>query len=446
MFFLRVLSQLKTGKSTLAVLLFIILFFAIAAHYSLVIPTYGRALVSPGGPFINDPSLSVKRIFTGLRYPTSMAFLRENDILVLEKNDGVVRRIVNGQMFKNPLLQASVDRTDERGLLGVAISNNLSRNITYVFLYFTEFKRTFHSTGITLGNRLYRYELVGDKLIDPKLLLDLPANPGQSHDGGKIKIGPDGNLYVTVGDMQGSFNATNFETKAQNYENGPNPDGRAGILRITQDGKPIGDGLIGETYPTNLYYAYGIKNSFGIAFDPESEKLWDTENGPTFGDEINLVEPGFNSGWAKVQGIWNVDDKTQRIDGISSLNPPDLVTFNGEGKYSEPEFTWLDSVAPTAITFLNSSKLGKVYQHDMFVADIKFGSIYHFKLNHDRTQLQLDGVLSDKVSNSTEENKDLIFGQGFGGITDLNIGPDGYLYVLTFDSVNGTIYKVFPKN
>ena len=55
------------------------------------------------------------------------------------------------------------------------------------------------------------------------------------------------------------------------------------------------------------YYAYGIRNSFGLDFDPITGKLWDTENGPTFGDEINLVEPGFNSGWNKIQGIWKTD-------------------------------------------------------------------------------------------------------------------------------------------
>ena len=81
-------------------------------------------------------------------------------------------------------------------------------------------------------------------------------------------------------------------------------DGRSGILRINQDGKPVGEGILGSTFPLNLYYAYGIRNSFGFDWDPLTGKLWDTENGPHYGDEINLVEPGFNSGWVKVQGVW----------------------------------------------------------------------------------------------------------------------------------------------
>ena len=101
-----------------------------------------------------------------------MEFMGQNDILVLEKNDGTVQRIVNGQMLKKPLLQVIVDGKDKRGLLGITTSRNESRNVTYVFLYYTEFKPTYHSTGITLGNRLYRYELMDDTLVNPKLILD----------------------------------------------------------------------------------------------------------------------------------------------------------------------------------------------------------------------------------------------------------------------------------
>ena len=74
-------------------------------------------------------------------------------------------------------------------------------------------------------------------------------------------------------------------------------DGRAGILVVSQDGKPVGKGILGNSFPLNLYYAYGIRNSFGIDWDPITGYLWDSENGPHFGDELNLVEPGFNSGW-----------------------------------------------------------------------------------------------------------------------------------------------------
>jgi glucose/arabinose dehydrogenase len=234
-------------------------------------------------------------------------------------------------------------------------------------------------------------------------------------------------------------------TKAQNYVNGIEPDGRSGILRITQDGETVGgQGILGDKHPLNKYYAYGIKNSFGIDFDPVTGNLWDTENGPSFGDEINLVSPGFNSGWANIQGFWTLDDDWNKGEEVvTPLNPKDytLIDFGGKGKYSSPEFTW--DVAPTALKFLNSDKLGKQYENDMFVGDIKNGNLYHFDLNQQRTGLLLDGPLADKVASKDEINQ-AIFAQGFGGITDIEIGPDGYLYILTFGEEDGTIYKIVP--
>ena len=103
--------------------------------------------------------------------------------------------------------------------------------------------------------------LVDNKLINPKLLLDLPAEPKPFHQGGVIMIGPDKNLYVIIGDVD-------HFTQAQNYNDGQIPDGTGGVLRITIDGTPVGNGIIGDTYPLNLYYAYGIRNSFGMDFDP----------------------------------------------------------------------------------------------------------------------------------------------------------------------------------
>jgi len=132
-----------------------------------------------------------------------------------------------------------------------------------------------------------------------------------------------------------------------------------------------------------MYFAYGIRNSFGIAFDPLTGNLWDTENGPSFGDEINLVEPGFNSGWAEVLGIWNieelVDEEGEREiikgDPIPENINEILFDFNGSGKYSSPELTWDQTMAPTSVTFLNSSSLGKQYENDMFVGTAKHALI-----------------------------------------------------------------------
>src|ERR671914_496114 len=442
-------------------------------------------LPSRTGPTITDPNLITEVVYRGLAYPTDIAFLGSNDILVIEKDTGIVRRIVNNTMMKEPLLDVNVATFGHRGMLGIAVSsisstqalspthtppdqaltnNTNNKSIEnssdainaskYVFLYYTAIQGK-DGEDITqgkqpLGNFVYRYRFVDNMLIEPKLLLKLPSTPGVIGNGGKILVNPfDNNLYITIGGV----GVEGHETKAQNVMNGGDPDGTSGILVMTQDGKPFSQtGIIGVKDPTNKYYAYGIWNSFGIDFDPITGKLWDTENGVIFGDEINLVEPGFNSGWNKIDGIWLRGYAINETEShhIAPNNTDNLlVDFDGKGKYSLPEFTWFDDVGPTAIKFLSSDKLGKQYENDMFVGDIINGNLYHFELNKQRTELLLspNSPLADKVVSSYDNKKldEIIFGKGFGGITDMQIGPkDGYLYVLTFDKTQGTIYRISP--
>jgi len=321
-------------------------------------------------------------------------------------------------------------------MLGIAIAKHTAINgNTFVFLYYTEN----NGSGSPLGNRVYRYELVDNKLINPKLILNLPATPGPFHDGGKVLIGPDKNVYAVIGDL------LYHRTQAQNVATGGLPDLTSGIIRVTQEGKPVPNSPIGNTYPLNLYYAYGIRNSFGMDFDPVTGKLWDTENGPNYGDEINLVEPGFNSGWAQVQGIWTPNGAIENENAEPlSLHPSNLVDFGGKGKYKVPEFIWFQTVAPTALKFLNSTNLGKQYQNDLFVGDYNNGNLYHFKLSQNRTALVLSGTLANKIAYTLQDSRPAILGSGFdGGITDLQVGPDGYLYVLTYA---GSIYKIITSS
>jgi aldose sugar dehydrogenase len=165
-------------------------------------------------------------------------------------------------------------------------------------------------------NKVYSYRWDGTSLTNPQLLLDLPSEPGTNHQGGKIKIGPDNQLYVMVGEMQ-------REGQLQNIKGGPDPDDTGVIIRINpNDGSPSqGNPLSSDpSNPLSKYFAYGIRNSFGIDFDPMTGKLWDTENGEDVYDEINLVEAGFNSGWKAVMG-------PIATSGISAES--DLVNFEG---------------------------------------------------------------------------------------------------------------------
>jgi aldose sugar dehydrogenase len=403
--------------------------------------------VSEGSIVMNDPKLKAELIVSGLEFPTSIAFLDKNDFLIIEKETGLVKRVTDGKTLE-PLLQLTVSGKDERGLLGIDIDKKQypGFEVIYVYLSYVECE-----SKESCESKVVRYELDNEnnKLIYPKEIFSIKSFPDDSHVGGVVKVGPDHNVYVTVGD----FTCTDcppFETLAENFENSIPPDGRAGILRMSPDGEPVDNGILGKEPPLNLYFAYGVRNSFGIDFDPLTGYLWDTENGPDYGDEINLVEPGFNSGALKIFGKSESNSNSNyEFDNVvqsSTEGPEGLVTFNGTGRYSEPELSWQDTVAPTSVTFLDSNTLGNNYRNDMFVSTAGGGKIYNFDLSQDRKQLVLKNELSDKVIDSNVEEDSITFAEGFTMITDLEVNPyDGSLYVVSpvdGDSASGSVYKI----
>jgi glucose/arabinose dehydrogenase len=424
-------------------------------------PIFRKTIQPAEGPKIIDPDLRAQLVFEGVGFFSNMAFLGPDDILVIDKNAGTVQRIVNETLTPQPMFDAKVATKSERGMDGIAISpksvgneedNNKqkpdkngdakynSSKDNYVFLYLTEAKTQDGDDkegNDPIGNRLYRYELTDNSLTNPKLLLDLPA--GFHHNGGKILTGHEKDLYIAIGELDDKSTKEHKSNMALNYKESSEPDGRGGILRINQDGDGIDGEIIGKNPPLNKYFAYGIRNSFGMDFDPQTGKLWDTENGPSFGDEINLVKPGFNSGWRNVQGMWTVEK--EEIEGKwLSEKPSNLVNFGNKGEYSSPELSWNKTVGPTALKFLTTDKLGKEYKNDLLVSDVN-GRVYHFDMNKNRTGLILNGALKNKVVETNDESNKVVFFEGFGRlITDLDIGPDGYLYVL--DHAGGKIYRI----
>ena len=371
-------------------------------------------------PVINDPSLVAEIVVEELSSPTSMAFMDSNNILVLEKT-GSVRLISNGILQEQPVLNIPVDTESERGLLGIATLEDYNT----VFLYFTE-------SDETLRNRVYRYNWNGETLVNPTLILDLPAIPGPNHDGGKLVIGPDQYLYAIIGDL-------NHDGKLQNFLDGPEPDDTGVIFKVNpNDGSAAPNNPFVNSGDSVLsrYYAYGIRNSFGLAIDPLTNMLWDTENGPGEYDEVNLVRPGFNSGWQTVMGP--ISRSGESVD--------DLVSFQGS-QYIDPVFSWQITPAVTDIEFLHSPKLGDKYSNNIFVSDYNNGNIYYFEVNEDRTGIKFDASqtgLIDLVADNEEELSTITFGSGFGSITDIATGSDGFFYILSFD--DGIIYRIAPSS
>ena len=409
----------------------------------LIFYSYSNIHAQEERPIIKDPNLEAELLVEDLTWPTSMAFIDNSNILVLEKEQGTVRLVSNGSLQEEPVLEVDVNSKSERGLLGIAIMNKDT-----VFLYYTE-----SSQDDQLKNRVYRYQWNDEErlLVNPTLILELPAMPGPNHDGGKLKIGPDNYLYAVIGDL-------NREGKLQNIVDGPNPDDTGVIFRVNpEDGSPAPDNPFmnnnnnDELSSLNKYYAYGIRNSFGIAFDPLTNTLWQTENGPSEYDELNVVKPGFNSGWQQVMGPISQSDITE----------DELVNFPNS-KYADPVFSWLPSHGITDIEFLNSSKLGDKYANNIFVGeigDMTGGYLYYFEVNEDRTGIKFDNKnsssssdsdsnqarLTDLVADNEEEMSAIALGTAFGGITDIETGPDGFLYILTLDRGSdgeGKIYRI----
>ena len=375
---------------------------------------------------VNDPLLQVQTVVTGLSAPTTMAFLGPDDLLVLQKDDGRVRRVIGGVLQPGEVLDLPVDSWPDRGLLGIAVDPDFL-NHPFVYLFYSEAPA---DGQLLTAHRVVRYSWDGASLSAPKVLLDLPIAPSKFRCGGLLAFGPDDRLYATMGDLQRLG-------KLQNRPTGPDPDDTSTILRI------FADGTVPAENPFSLasmrrVFAYGIRNSFGMDFDPVTGMLWDTENGQAFYDEINLVLPGFNSGWNQIQGP---DDRNTQNQDALWMAPG--------ASYRDPAFSWATPVGPTGLTFVRSPRLGCGRLHDVFVGDNNCGSVWHFVPNASRHGLVFTSPeLQDRVADNTSadlcglELTEPAFASGFGVITDLETGPDGLLYVVSL--TEGAIYRIVP--
>jgi glucose/arabinose dehydrogenase len=351
-----------------------------------------------------------------------IAILEDNNI----HNNGYLINDINDSTHTGPINDDSIPR---------------------VFLYYTEkpeYKNENENKQQFPRNKVLSYEWnkQNKSLVNSKLILDLPAEPGPYHQGGKLKIGPDNALYVVIGDLN------TIMGQLQNHGNGTGPNNSSVILRVNPyNGSPSEDNPFVDIDGLSRYYAYGIRNSFGIDFDPLTGNLWETENGEENYDELNMVKPGFNSGWAKVMGP---------ISRHNATDKENLVNFPGS-EYSDPVFSWKEQIGVTDIEFFNSSKLGIEYTNNIFVGDINNGNLYYFKINENRTGIDfmgeenenrynnLDGDVQagpqqDLVADNKEELTKVTFGTDFGRITDIETGPDGFLYILSYE--NGKIYRI----
>ena len=454
---------------------------------------------SAQGPEVLDPNLGVRTAASGLIQPVSMAFIGDDDMLVLEKASGQVKRVVDGAVT-GVVLDLNVNSNSERGLLGIALHPQFDDN-GFVYLFWSQSNTGSDTTSSTaidvLGNRVDRFRWTGSQLVMDREIIrfrafqqDAGQNPRGNHDGGVLRFGSDGKLYAIVGD-------TGRRGQTQNLLNGPFgpgiPDDQFGgpapddahrtgvIIRLNDDGSTPTDNpffaegaAMGGNVGANIQrlYSYGIRNSFGMAVDPVSGDLWSQENGDDSFSELNRVTSGQNSGWVQIMGPASRVAQFKQIEtspqffGLQQIRwPPTniadtpaealsrMVSFGAAAHFSDPELAWKFEVGPGGIGFLEGRGLGPQYENDRFMGGardfLEGGHRFRIQLTGNRRKVAVDDPrLEDRVADNLDkwegtESETLMFGRNFGIGTDIHTGPDGNLYVVS--NTHGAVYEIFRR-
>jgi glucose/arabinose dehydrogenase len=452
------------------------------------------------------PRLDVRTVTSGLNLPTSFAFLGPNDMLVLEKNTGQVKRVVNG-VVQGVVLDLAVNFGSERGLLGIALHPDFPSD-PGVYLYWTE-STTGADTNVLsntplLGNRVDRFAWDGSSLAMDHNLIQLRAlqqDAGQpergNHDGGVITFGQDGKLYIFIGDVGRRGQLQNLACGPTTVydcpgEDTPVPDDQFGgpqpdnahltgvVLRLNDDGSTPADNpffaagaSMGGEVGANIQkiFSYGHRNSFGMTVDPVSGAIWLQENGDDSFSELNRVVPGMNGGWIQIAGPAERIAQFKEIEttfGARALQqlrwPPTNLADSPEealsrlfmlpgAKYADPAFSWKWEVAPGGMGFVEGKGLGPQFENDLFMGaatpNLAGGYLFHFNLTGNRNKIAVDDPrLEDRVADNLAkheitESESLLIGRDFGVVTDIKTGPNGNLFVVSLS--NGAIYEIFRR-
>lgn len=442
------------------------------------------------GPAMTDEALGVETVVSGLTEPTALAIIGEDDLFVTEKSTGRVIRVQGGQAGE-PVIDLAVNFFDERGLLGIALHPQFAQN-GFVYLYWTASGEgegdegrlgpdTDEAVAVPeLGNRVDRFRWDGTALTFDQPIVAMRSNTLQTdtsgrvrgnHDAGPLVFGSDGMLYIVNGDQ-------NLRGQLQNVADGneaTDADLAGVVLRLNDDGSTPDDnpfvaageeagGEVGENLAR--IWAYGVRNSFGLAIHPDTGALWQTENGDDSWDEINVLPAGANSGWIQLIGppermAEYRDLEVASEDGLDNPDfPPDRLATAAAGaqaamvelagsQFVPPVFSWKYPVAVTSIGFVTDDAFGESSANTAWLGTVLTDGLYRYPLGADGAGFDFgdDQGLADKVDDNTAkgdlgESADYLVGTGFGIVTHIARGPDDRLYVVSLSA--GAVYRIGP--
>jgi len=330
--------------------------------------------------------LQLQSVLSGLNFPVGLAQAPDGRVFFNERLTGKIR-IINPQwqLVPTEFCQISVATSGEQGLLGLTLDPNFAQN-RFVYVYYTE--------AGAARNRVVRYTDSSGQCANPTPILDTLPVSG-NHNGGIIQFGPDGKLYVVIGDVQNQANSQSLTSLAGK------------ILRVNPDGTAPSDNpfISNPNANAKLVYALGIRNSYGFTFHGHTEHLWQTENGPQDNDEINRIVAGGNYGWPTVRGI------------------------AGNPSFLDPILAYTPTSAPTGIISIpeNSAVYPAAYRNNLLFAEFNTGRI---------RRVVLSGAGLSQLGSSS-----IAYNGGNGGLLSLMLGADGFVYV---SNTNG-IFKVVPQ-
>ena len=287
-----------------------------------------------------DLSYEVEVIGEGLEIPWEILPLSDGRFLVTER-PGRVLVLDKGEIYK----VQGVEHIGEGGLLGLEKSPDFDAN-GHIFLYYT------YSEGNQLLNRVSRFTLEEDTLVDETYILDrIPGS--RFHNGGRLKFGPDGKLYVTTGDSQDPSLSQDIGSLAGK------------ILRLNPDGSIPDD----NPFEESLVYAYGLRNPQGLAWHPISGDLYASDHGPSSQDEVNRIVPGGNYGW------------------------PNATCADGESQYEDPiACYWEFTMAPSGIGFLPWDNLE---ESPLYVGGLRGNMVIRIDLDPEGNLIRQDQIFGD---------------------------------------------------